>query len=746
MFLTICAGLWCLQTIVLEQPVAEQNSVDSPSSVSPSQLTTEQQSIPTTVNIGGKVKKVSDLTAGDVARLSDEVLLSLPMEEMMALADKLGISIDQLLNIKTSVASKKGLSTRESPAIITVITNEEIQNSGARDLVDVLQMVPGFAFGYDVEGAIGIGTRGMWGHEGKVLLMIDGQEMNELAFSTLQFGMHFDVSQIKRIEILRGPGSSIYGGFAELSVINLITKSADDYNGIALNTTYGQMSSNMGLGEVGFGGGKCYPKFNFSLSGSSSTGNRFDQPYADFTSNEYTIEQKIASFGTAQVNAALNAGDFSSRLIFDFYRMYTADFLEDKQDKALNVDFYSYLGEAKYTFHPSDKWSIIPRINVKYQLPWNNTSDTTFGIIYYDKSFTRGSVNLTSSFDVNDRINIQGGLEEFVDHGVSNQPSEAVDPFPNGHDSINYFNSAVFAQALFKYSFVNFTIGGRYDYHNEFGGAFSPRLALTGIINNFHYKTLFSMAFRAPGFENILGGNRAGTTIKPEKTTVFELELGYRITANMFLTANLFDISILDPIVYFYDDVDGLDKYLNYDKTGSNGLELEYRCRYNWGYLTAGYSYYNAAPMADNGTLMADHFEKNSVDDYTVPGNPSELLGFAQHKLTISTCFIARNVSINPSLVYLSKRHAWGALDSVGVDENGDVIQEDRLTEIDPTLVFNIYLRYKDAFVKGLSLGAGVFDVFGQQPDMLSPYPNGHPPYPGLSREFVVSLSYDFNL
>ena len=110
-----------------------------------------------------------------------------------------GLSLQQLLDVDISVATKTKMTSRETPGIVTLVTAEEIRTSGARDLIDVLRLVPGFEFGVDVQGVIGLGIRGLWGHEGKILLQIDGQEMNEIMFSTLQFGNHFPVDQIKRI-------------------------------------------------------------------------------------------------------------------------------------------------------------------------------------------------------------------------------------------------------------------------------------------------------------------------------------------------------------------------------------------------------------------------------------------------------------------------------------------------------------------------------------------------------------------
>ncbi|HEY5947060.1 MAG TPA: TonB-dependent receptor plug domain-containing protein, partial [Kofleriaceae bacterium] len=91
-----------------------------------------------------------------------------------AVADELGgiqditeVSLDDLLKTDVDVASKVPQTYREVPGVITVITREEIMDSGARDLEDVLMLVPGFSMGVDVEAVVSVGVRGNWGHEGK---------------------------------------------------------------------------------------------------------------------------------------------------------------------------------------------------------------------------------------------------------------------------------------------------------------------------------------------------------------------------------------------------------------------------------------------------------------------------------------------------------------------------------------------------------------------------------------------------
>ena len=133
--------------------------------------------------------------------------------------------LQRILNKDVEVSSQ-GLSARETPGILSVITGEEIENSGARDLTDVLRLVPGFEILQDLQFVMGLGLRGNWANEGKVLVLLDGQQMNELLYQTVAVGNHFAVDAIERIEIIRGPGSAIYGGSAEYGVINIITKAA----------------------------------------------------------------------------------------------------------------------------------------------------------------------------------------------------------------------------------------------------------------------------------------------------------------------------------------------------------------------------------------------------------------------------------------------------------------------------------------------------------------------------------------
>jgi outer membrane receptor protein involved in Fe transport len=662
-----------------------------------------------------KQMDMKKMSRKDLANLSSAELLAIPLEDLVQIAEKFGVSIDELMNIKTSVSSKKALTPRESPGIISVITEEEIRNSGARNLMDVLRLVPGIEFGYDLDGVIGIGIRSIWGHEGKVLLLIDGQEFNELAYSTLQFGNHFGVGNIKRVEILRGPGSSVYGGNAELGVISITTKKSDDINGAYAALQSGFMSNAFGRNAVDVGVGKIYSGFDFGVTGTAGLGNRTDRTYTDPSGFSYNPDTHVAREEFGNLNANVNVKDWSFRFIYDKYQTRTVDYADG--EAPVKNSFESYLAEAKYLIAPNERLSIVSKFNLKYQVPYNNPA----GELHYDRSVWRLSGNSTASYDFTERVNLVAGADFYSDL----EKDRAPDPdsvFANGSKSVSYHNVSAFAQGLFKLPYTNVIVGGRYDNHSASGSAFSPRIGITGPFKKFHYKLIWSRAFRAPGIENINLPDQDGTPVKPERTTVTEIELGYKPSDNMFLTLNMFDITIKDPIIYFYDANSDTEWYRNASRTGSAGFELEYRLKYSRGYAAASYSY------ASQGIGSSQHFDKNKVDAWAVPGHRDMVLGLPQQKLAFNGSYQLSHFSLNPSLSIISSRYGYN---SAG-----------ELERHKPVCLLNAFVRYTPPTMKDFAIGAGVYNIAGRKYDYIQPYTGGLPSHPGPSREFIVRFEY----
>lgn len=639
------------------------------------------------------------------------------LEQLMNLKSHgLPSELEEFVNSLIAVASKKPINLRESPSVISLITKDEISKSGARDLIDVLRLVPGIDFGMDIEGVVGIGMRGNWANEGKILVLLDGQEMNEIISAGNMFGNHYPIEQIKKIEVIRGPGSAVYGGYAEYGVINIITNQAEDINGLLVSGTYGQMEKDYGRRNLNLSVGKKIKDFSFSLSGLVGQGQRSDQTYTDYSDSSYSMRGN-SNLNPNYFNLALGYKGLSFRAIGDFFQTTQRDgYGKVVQQGTVPESFNSFFSEIKYVFKLNDKFTITPRINYKNQTPWKTGSYDYSQP--YNKTGVRFTENITASYDAKRFINLIFGVESYQDKATDNTDSSF---FSNNRKEVNYYNYSFFTQGLLKTRFVNFIVGARFDKHSEFKSAFVPRVGLTKKYNRFHFKALYSQAFRSPSIDNINSADSAG--IKPELTSVIEAELGYQITRNSILTANVYDITTHEPIIYYVSqDSTNTDYYTNNGHSGSQGVEIEYRYRDKWGYINFNYSLYTVA-------------NKEKVASYKA-NNSHSLLGFANRKINLSACWnVTKSISLNTTATLYGQRFAVVAIDSMGNSIQG---------KLDPVFLLNFFARYETP-VKGLSVGLGVYDALNQKFKFIQPYDGGHAPLPGPSREIIFRLNYNLN-
>ncbi len=125
-----------------------------------------------------------------------------------------------------------------SPAVVTVYKEEEIRRLGARHLMDLVRLTPGFAEIGD-NNERNFGTRGVYGTTVQhILVLINGHRVNDLLTSSADPGW-FTLDYVQQVEFMRGPGSALYGGNAFSGVINIITKSAKTFRGSQVSVTSG---------------------------------------------------------------------------------------------------------------------------------------------------------------------------------------------------------------------------------------------------------------------------------------------------------------------------------------------------------------------------------------------------------------------------------------------------------------------------------------------------------------------------
>jgi iron complex outermembrane receptor protein len=165
------------------------------------------------------------------------------------------LTLEQLGNVEVTTVSKEPEEVWKTAAAVYVITNEDIHRSGATTIPDVLRLAPGVEVAQIDSHSWSVGIRGFGGNLSRnVLVLIDGRTV----YSTLFAGTYWEVQNVvmedvDRIEVIRGPGGTIWGPNAVNGVINIITKSSRDTHGAMVNAGGGNVEQ--GFLNARYGGG-----------------------------------------------------------------------------------------------------------------------------------------------------------------------------------------------------------------------------------------------------------------------------------------------------------------------------------------------------------------------------------------------------------------------------------------------------------------------------------------------------------
>jgi iron complex outermembrane receptor protein len=164
------------------------------------------------------------------------------------------LTLEQLGNIEVTTATKEPEVVWKTPAAIFVITQENIRRSGANNIPEALRLAPGVEVARISADQWAIGIRGFGSRLSRaVLVLIDGRSV----YSTFTAGVYWEVQDtliedVDRIEVIRGPGGTIWGPNAVNGVINIITKSSKDTQGALVSAGAGNVDQ--GFGEARYGG------------------------------------------------------------------------------------------------------------------------------------------------------------------------------------------------------------------------------------------------------------------------------------------------------------------------------------------------------------------------------------------------------------------------------------------------------------------------------------------------------------
>lgn len=653
-------------------------------------------------------------------------------------------SLDNLLNMKITVASgiENQLTVRQSPGVVSVLTRRDIDAIGASNLFELLRYVGGYQFGVDETGQESFLVRGNYGGEGQLLINYNGVPVNENSYGSAVFGGNFSLDHIDRIEIIRGPGSTLYGGTAELGVINIISKklrgeAEASYATNKINESTGYETASFG---VGFGG-EAEEDFAVDIFGGYSQRDSTEDGYFGFDGS--FIEDASPFFENEneffQLNASKSGLDF--KLLYSKYQKnFPLSFTDLTADDGFSVETETP-GSVTYR-------SVITQLGYRYAHSDNTTINSSLLYGKYDSGkFTGGFVDEYPEwyFDVpTERVSLKVALNHrpswneniSLDMGYGYDQDRAeysqqqVDTLLDFEDidrdvgTDKFDTQYIFLQGLYKLQNYTFTAGLRSEQHSEVDGATVPRLGLTYVNGPFHYKLLASRAFRAPSITSI----GISPDIEPELAEVFEIEIGRRIGFDSLIQLNLFSNKLEDVITYD----DDLVEFFNEGEVHTLGAELEYRYEPDWGFVALNYSQH--------------WLEKNTVIDFQAfrydPETDTEigldkLLGAAEQKLAIyGQVQLTNKLSLNPSLVYVGERYSIGYLPDEGFGT---------YTKIDADIIANLHLRYEDLFLDGLDASLGFYNINDGDNIVTTGYfADGIPHADGIGRRVEFKLALKF--
>jgi outer membrane receptor for ferrienterochelin and colicins len=653
------------------------------------------------------------------------------------------LEIESLLDVETSVGLRGAVrSQRDTPGTITVVSREEIERLGARDLIDILAMVPGFQFGADSLATHTSAVRGLWAADGRSMLLLDGHDLAELAYNGALLGNRIPIDWLERVEVIRGPASLAYGGGAELTVINLVTRKDPGFHA---SGAYGQMfhswvkdqaslADSYARRSLTFQWNQAFPEadgLEAHLAFHVGQGNRSDGFYRDAFPTSPAHVTPMAGQTAADplmLDLSLVWKGLEVKYLFERYHTTFRDSWSGGIDLSLPADYTTSSLLLTYDWEILADLHLRPSARYVWQKPWETTDERAWDYdeAWWDMTMHRVQLRLPLSWTPLDggeyleRLTVLAGLEYVYDWAEDKDFLFANPGDPEGDrvPTVELHDLAAYAQVLVDLRWINASAGLRYQWHTRSDHAFAPRVALQKAYGPFHFKALYSQSFRAPPIYDY----STLADVPPEQATAYELELGYQLVDWLQLTLNGFDITIDSP--RYYNSAVG-DRSKSH--VGTRGFELELRFRHQAWLAGLSYSFY-------------DVVGKNNVADYAVPGKKHVLLGMAPHKITAHVgVVLAEHLSLHTSLWVLSdQRYVY--TDHLSAAPGS----AQRVEELPWQVLWNAYLRYD--FPVGLWLGFGLYNIL----DTGVWYPQGydaeHPPIPGTSFEAMLRLGYGLEL
>jgi outer membrane receptor for ferrienterochelin and colicins len=526
------------------------------------------------------------------------------------------LSIEQLMEVEVATvygASKFEQKITEAPSSVSIVSDQDIRRYGYRTLADILRGVRGFFTSYDRTYEY-IGVRGFsrpGDYNTRILLLVDGHKINDNIYNTATIGNEFilDVDLIDRVEVIRGPGSSLYGSNAFFGVISITTKRPEKYNGFEVSASAGSFDTYKQRATFGK---KFSDSFELLLSGSHSTSNGQSLYFQEFntpaTNNGRADSCDQERYGNLLANIKIADFTLQGAYVSRDKGIPTAPYGTVFNDNHTRVnDARAYI-DLKYEKLLAGTTNIKARASYDYY-------DYSGNYLYNNPPFSMNkdraagqwwgsSLELTRTFFGKHKV-IAG--MEYQDNYLQKQRNYDQVPFAQylNDGTSSYYWAAHIQDQFSILDNLSLNAGVRYDYYQTFGSNVSPRIGL--IYHPFEkttLKLLYGEAFRAPNAFELYyadGGlsQMANPRLNPEKIQTYEFILEQYVK-NYRFTASTYYYRINDLISLQTDPASGLSVYRNTGEVESKGAEFEIEGK--WAHGIEGRASFSLQQSTDKDT------------------------------------------------------------------------------------------------------------------------------------------------
>ncbi len=520
----------------------------------------------------------------------------------------LSLSLEELLTLEVTISTDTPQTIARASGVVTVITAEDLKATGATNLTEALETVPGinvrasqFAFRPLVH------FRGA--NATQTLLMVDGVPMKDLMWGFGMFWKGLPVSMIDRIEIIRGPGSALFGTDASAGVINIISRSAGTIEGTRAGLRTGSHQTH----TAWLRHGADWNGFQIGLTADfGTTDGHHPRIEADAQSITDSAQGTAVSYAPGLARYGWNSQDIRLGVARGNWRLqadYSAhDDLATGITGAGVLDPTTRANDNRYNIallyrddNITEHWGVDAELrhsHIEY--------DSGKGFFerppgYYNGStyYPTGVVHQTHSAERGTELQVRGRYDGFAGHtirlgiGYSNQDLYAYDLYANDPaDQAHLIGvsptdpalspkksrqiSHLFLQDIWSLADNwELTAGARYDDYSDFGSTVNPRLALVWQTTpGLTTKLMYGRAFRAPSYQELFAQtslSMPNPDLNPERSTTWDLAFTLTPSPDWRLSLNLYRLALSDLIASSGTPA----QFQNTGKHTIRGLELE---------------------------------------------------------------------------------------------------------------------------------------------------------------------------